>query len=165
MHIGLSGTVTRWASQGSGMWFLLPIFGTFHALLMYALSVLASGSPAGLTVPGKERLLSLPPEGQRHALEPIRPFMFGMAAWLLALVAIIQLVMWDAAHAAAAPEAAGPTAVGGGGIPWLVLAVVAFATLPLPASWWLSRAIRRRTDHWISAHQARPGHGAGEGPT
>lgn len=137
-HMGMSG-VTRWEDRDSGMWFVLPILGSFHALLMYALSGLAAGTPETINVPHKERLLALSPEGRRHAMEPLRPFMFGMAAWLLVLTGVIQLHMYAAARAGADATGGGTTAM---------LGIIFVALLPLAGVWLVSRAMRRRMDAW-----------------
>jgi uncharacterized membrane protein len=88
-HIGPSG-VTRWTRRESGMWFMLPILGTFHALVMYLLSSLADNGASGTNTPHKKRLKALSREGQRNAMQPMRGFMFGMATWLLTLMFYVQ---------------------------------------------------------------------------
>lgn len=137
-HIGLSG-VTRWEPREGGMWFLLPILATFHVFLFYALSSLASSSPSGFNVPGKKRLLMLPPEGQRYAMEPVRPFMYGMATWLLLLFGALQVHVYRLAVAAGAGEPSSAAAI---------LVILVLALLPLAGVAWLSRAVRRRMDVW-----------------
>jgi uncharacterized membrane protein len=89
-HVGPSG-VTRWTPRESGVWWVLPLLGSFHAVLMYVLSTLANSGAAGINVPQKKRLLALPPEAQRYAMQPLRAFMFGMATWLLALMLWVQI--------------------------------------------------------------------------
>jgi uncharacterized membrane protein len=88
-HIGPSG-VTRWTRRDSGVWFMLPILGTFHAFLMYLLSSLADAGASGMNVPQKKRLLTLSREGQSYVMQPMRGFMFGMATWLLTLMFYVQ---------------------------------------------------------------------------
>lgn len=136
-HIGPSG-VTRWADRDSGIWLLLPILGSVEALVMYAMAGLAGSSPQGLNVPQKKRLLVLPREGQRYAMAPLRPFMYGMATWLVVLMLVIQVHMFRTAQVAAAGD---PTT---GILPLLLL----FTLLPLAGVVWLSRAVGRRIDAW-----------------
>lgn len=137
-HMGVSG-VTRWTSRQSGIWFLLPILGTFHAFLLYALSGLgSSGAAEGINLPQKKRLLTLPREGRRYALEPVRPFMFAMTAWLLALMLIIQYQLYAAARAGPAGDYPG----------WLLWPALGLSLFPLVGVWWLNRRIRGRIDAW-----------------
>jgi hypothetical protein len=141
-HIGMSG-VTRWVPRDGGMWFLLPILGSAHGLLMYALSGMASGSPAGINIPQKERLLALPRDGQRYAMEPLRTFMFGMVTWLFLLTGMLQVQLYIAAQAGAAGRDTRSNTL---------IAMLILALLPLAGVAWLSRAIRRRIAEWETAN-------------
>jgi uncharacterized membrane protein len=136
-HVGPAG-VTRWTPRDSGMWFALPLLGSFHAMLMYVLSTLANSSAAGINVPQKKRLLALPREGQRYAMQPLRAFMFGMATWLLALMLWVQIQMY---RIAAAPPADRPTGV-------LLYGTFVLTAAVLVGVYVLNRAIRRRIDEW-----------------
>jgi hypothetical protein len=137
-HMGLSG-VTRWVPRDSGMWLLLPLLSSFHGLLMYALSSMANGSPAGINIPQKDRLLELPREGQRYAMEPTRTFMFAMATWLFMLTGLIQVQIYLAAMAGEA---------GRGDYTYMLGTMLALALLPLAGVVWLSRAISHRIEEW-----------------
>jgi uncharacterized membrane protein len=140
-HVGPSG-VTRWERRDGGMWFLLPLLGTFHALLMYVLSGLAGGGAQGINVPQKKRLLTLSPEGQRYAMQPVRAFMYGMATWLLVLMFWMQFQMYRLALAG--PGAAAPA---GGMMRGTVVMVVVL----LAGTLWLRSAIIGRIDAWEAA--------------
>jgi hypothetical protein len=134
-HIGTSG-VTRWTERDGGFWFLLPILGTFEAAFVYLVSRIAESGASGINVPQKKRLLALPREAQVYAIEPVRGFMYGMAAWLLLLTGLIQAELYV-------------TAVSGGGVAdWFLPLLLAFLLLPFAGVVWLSRAIRVRIDRW-----------------
>ena len=134
-HIGTSG-VTRWTDRQSGSWFLLPILSVFEAGFMYLLSRLVDAGPSGINVPQKKRLLALPREAQTYAIEPMRPFMYATATWLLLLTGMIQVAMYLTARS------------GGDVVSWLLPAIIVFSLLPLLGVVWLSRAIGRRIDQW-----------------
>jgi uncharacterized membrane protein len=137
-HIGPAG-VTRWDAKQNSMWFILPLMGTVQVIVMYGLSAIAGGSPTGLNMPEKQRLLALSPEGQRYALQPFRGFMFGMATWLLGLMSYIQLTSY--AIAMRGPATSAP--VGS------MLAVIGLAVgVVIVMSLWLKRAISRRVAEW-----------------
>jgi uncharacterized membrane protein len=142
-HIGPSG-VTRWTPRESGMWFFLPLLGSFHAMLMYALSTLADSGASGINVPQKKRLLALPREAQRYAMQPLRAFMFGMATWLLVLMLWIQVHMYRIAAAPAADRPAGGLLSG-----TLVLTASVFVGVYI-----LNRTIGRRIDEWEAQQSA-----------
>jgi uncharacterized membrane protein len=143
-HIGPSG-VTRWDAKQNSMWFVLPLIGTIHAVLMYGVSAIANGSPAGFNVPQKKRLLELPKEGQRHVLQPFRGFMYGMATWLLTLMAGMQYSTWRIARSGPGGEAGVGVMVAGVGL--MLLVVLAMAL-------WLNSSIRRRLAEWEQGHAA-----------
>jgi hypothetical protein len=139
-HVGPSG-VTRWTPRESGMWFVLPLLGSFHAGLMYLLSSLAGGGAAGINIPQKKRLLALSHEGQRYAMQPLRGFMYGMATWLLGLMLWMQVGMY---RIAVAPPDDRPT----GG---LLAGSVVMTAAVLAGVYWLNRVVRRRIDAWESS--------------
>jgi hypothetical protein len=140
-HIGPSG-VTRWDSSTSGMWLLMPILGSIHALVLYALSGIGQHGLTGLNVPRKERLLAMSREGQRFAVRPVRTFMYLMAAWLLALMIGIQLVNYRVALAGGI-DRQGSFA--------LILGILAFTAIPVIMAIHLGRVIHRRADEWEAA--------------
>jgi uncharacterized membrane protein len=137
-HIGLSG-VTRWERREGGTWFLMPLLGTFHVLLMYVLSVAAGNNASGFNVPRRKRLLALPPEGQRYAMQPVRLFMYGMATWLLVLSLWVQVHIYRIAMAPQVPPGRSLLA----GTIVMTAAVLLGAVL-------LGRASSRRIDAWES---------------
>jgi hypothetical protein len=134
-HIGPTG-VTRWEPRSGGHWFLLPILGTVHAGLLYALSTLAHAGQ-GVNVPGRKRIQRLPLPVRRYVVEPLRPFMFGLATWLLLLVIHVQLSLYRIALAA---QDGNPDTT-----PFLA-GIFALLVLPLAGAVWLMRAVRRRLD-------------------
>jgi uncharacterized membrane protein len=141
-HIGPSG-VTRWEAKQNSMWFILPLTGTIHAVLMYGVSAIANGSPAGFNMPQQKRVLKLPKEGQRHVLQPFRGFLYGMATWLLTLMVYVQYHTWRIAGS-------GPGGDAGVGA---MLAVVGLMLLVVPAmALWLNSAIKRRLAEWEQWH-------------
>jgi uncharacterized membrane protein len=137
-HIGPSG-VTRWARRESGIWFMLPILGTFHASLMYLLSSLADSGASGMNTPQKQRLLALSREWQRYAMQPMRGFMFGMATWLLTLMLFVQYELQRVAVAAQTGDPATGRVV--------YVTVVMTAGVGLLA-FLLYRAVGRRITEW-----------------
>jgi uncharacterized membrane protein len=138
-HIGLHG-VTRWEPKDGGMWFLLPIMSSVHVVLAYGLSALAGATPgAGMSVPFRNRILALPRDGQRYAMEPFRPFMYGMATWLLLLTMIIHHGMYRVALEAQHGE---PRV---GGMIWIIVASLGALVLGVI---WQRRAIARNIDEW-----------------
>jgi hypothetical protein len=145
-HVGTGG-VTRWERRESGMWFVVPIMGTFSALLMYLLSTTADHGAAGINVPYKKRLLALPRDAQRYAMQPLRGFMYGMATWLLVLIWWVQYGLYRIAIAA---DAGVPYAGG------MTTGTLLLTALPLLGTVWLARVIRRRITEW-EAHQSRQG--------
>jgi uncharacterized membrane protein len=142
-HVGPSG-VTRWTPRESGVWWVLPLLGSFHAVLMYVLSTLANSGAAGINVPQKKRLLALPPEAQRYAMQPLRAFMFGMATWLLTLMLWVQIQLYRIATARAGDRPTGGLLAG-----TFVLTAAVFVGM-----YALNRAIRRRIDEWEARQQA-----------
>jgi hypothetical protein len=151
-HIGTRG-VTRWEPRESGMWFLLPIMATLHAGLFYAIATLAGSSPgAGVNVPQRKRILTLPPEGQRYAMQPFRVFMYGLATWLLLLTGYLQFTLYRIAVAAQHGE----PQLGG-----LLGVIMVFLVAVAAGAWWLSRAGRRHVERWEAwqARSGRPGDG------
>jgi uncharacterized membrane protein len=129
-HMGLDGQPTRMGDRG--IWFLLPIIMSTSLIVMYALAM-TSMTADGFTVPQKKRLLALPREQQRYALQPMRGFLLGMATWLLALNWAIQLEMYHAARH-------------GSGSGYALPIILFFALLPLGAMVPLNRAVKRRIE-------------------
>jgi uncharacterized membrane protein len=144
-HIGPSG-VTRWEPREGGMWFLLPILGTFQLFLMYVLASSAGGSAQGINIPRKQRLLALPREGQRYAMRPFRSFMYGMAAWLMVLTIYIQVSFYRIAVQATTGEPA---------TGHLLVGILFLTAIPILLAFRLSRSIHRRIDEWEAANSAR----------
>jgi hypothetical protein len=134
-HIGPAG-VTQWEPRGGGHWFLVPILGTIHAALLYALSTLAN-TGQGVNMPGRKRIQQLPLAARRYVVEPLRPFMFGLATWLLLLMLHVQLSLYRIARAAQAGE---PDTA-----PFLA-GIIALTILPVAGAVWLAKAVRRRLD-------------------
>jgi magnesium-transporting ATPase (P-type) len=138
-HMGLRG-VTRWEPRGSGTWFLLPIMGTWSAALMYLLSLLVNGGAAAINIPRKKQILALPREAQTAILEPVRPFMFLMATWVLVLMCWLQWTFYRAA-------------LGGPG--WRqdsasLGVMLVLMLLPFAGVFVLSRQVSVRLDAWSS---------------
>lgn len=144
-HMGPGG-VTRWTERDSGIWLLLPIMASVHSVLMYGLSGLADSSPEGFNIPQKKRLLELPREAQRYAMEPARPFMFAMATWLITLTLSIQWQMFAAAQAGPGADSDQP----------FLIALLVLGLLPLVGVVWLNRAIRLRIDGWEAGAADQP---------
>jgi hypothetical protein len=128
-HVGFGG-VTRWTTRPT--WFLLPILGTFSAVLVYLISMLTTVTPSELNVPYRKRLQALPPAGQLSALAPLRVFTWAMAGWLLLLMLLIQHQLYrialDETAQAAAPGpllwiTAGMMILLAAGVAWLYRAV------------------------------------------
>jgi uncharacterized membrane protein len=137
-HIGLSG-VTRWDAKQNSLWFILPIMGSVHAVIMYGISTLADGSAQSFNMPQKKRVLALPKEGQRFVMQPMRGFMYGMATWLLALMFYIQYSFYRAAMESRTGE---PDT--GGMLPVIgLMLVVVFVMVG-----WLNRSANRRIAEW-----------------
>jgi uncharacterized membrane protein len=139
-HIGPSG-VTRWEARHNSMWFIVPLLGSVHAVMMYGLSTLANSSPASFNVPDKKRLLALPPEGQRYALEPMRGFMFRMATWLLVLILYVQYSFYRVAVEAQTGEPRTGTM-----LPAILLLTAAVIVMAIRSS----REVKHRVTAWES---------------
>jgi hypothetical protein len=139
-HIGPSG-VTRWDAKQNSMWFILPLIGTVHSAVMYGLATAAASGASGFNVPAKKRLLALPKDGQRYAMQPVRGFMFGMATWLLGLMSAVQYHSYRVAMA-------GPGSDSGAGV---IIAVTALALVLLGVMVVvLNRVVTRRIGAWES---------------
>jgi hypothetical protein len=132
-----AGPLTRWIGDGGGFWWIGPILGTIHAGFMYALAPVVRVSPHGIGVPHKRRLLALGPADQAYALQPLRAFLYALAAWLLALMWLLQLQMYVAAGGA---EAAAAQAAA------LFVVVLAFTLLPAAGVVVLLRVVNRRIE-------------------
>jgi hypothetical protein len=137
-HIGPSG-VTRWDAKQNSMWFILPLMGTVHSAIMYGLATAATSGATGFNVPAKKRLLTLPRDGQRYAMQPVRGFMFGMATWLLGLMSAVQYHSYRVAMA-------GPHADGGAG--GIAATTALFLVILGVMVVVMSRAVTRRIDAW-----------------
>jgi hypothetical protein len=129
------GVITRWIAGGGGFWWIGPILGTIHAAFMYVLAPLVRVSPHGIGIPHKRRLLALPATERAYALEPLRAFLYMLAAWLLALMWLLQLQMYAAVGAAPLPT---------GQVAALFAVVIAFALLPVAGAIVLVRLMERR---------------------
>lgn len=137
-HIGPSG-VTRWDGKQNSFWFILPLIGSVHAVIMYGISTLANGSAQSFNMPQKKRVLALPMEGQRFVMEPMRGFMFAMATWLLVLMFYMQYTFYRVAMDALTGE---PDT--SGLLPFVgFMLVVVFVMVG-----WLHRSAGRRIDEW-----------------
>jgi ABC-type amino acid transport substrate-binding protein len=141
-HVGPGG-VTRWDAKQSSPWFIMPIIALVNAAVMYGVSAMASSSPGGLNGPARDELKKLPREGQIHAMEPMRGFMFGLATWLLVLTSFMQYEMYRIAHAG--PDAAVAT----GRMMTFTLFMLA---LVLGMAFRSSKLVKRRIREWPSAH-------------
>jgi hypothetical protein len=143
-HIGTSG-VTRWDAKQNSAWLLLPIIATVQTVVMYGVSAAASGGPSGLNVPAKKRLLTLPREGQRYAMQPVRGFIFGIATWLLVLTGYIQVYLYRVALAGPGAELPAGRLLPFTGVMLALMLLMAFS---------LSRRVNARIDAWERHHGA-----------
>src|SRR5690606_39344895 len=66
VHFGLDGTPDRWGSRAT--WWLLPGLAVFLTVFLGALGRWSTSRPHLVNLPGKERLLALPPERRRPVL-------------------------------------------------------------------------------------------------
>jgi hypothetical protein len=143
------GAITRWIGQGGGFWWIGPILGTIHAGFMYVLAPLVRVSPHGIGMPHKRRLLALEPAARAYAIEPLRAFLYALAAWLLALMWLLQMQL--RISVGEAPVPAGQEAA-------LFAIVLAFSLLPVAGLVVLLRVVGRRIDRFeAEPRDAGPG--------
>jgi hypothetical protein len=133
-HFGATGQVTRWDATTPASWFGLTVIGTLTAGLPWLLGRFAHRYPGSFNMASeqKERLLALPAEPRKYALEPMRVFLYLLAMCMLLLFFFLQTQIYRTAH-------------GGepGGL--LLLAVLLFGLGPLLGIPWMTRAMQRRT--------------------
>jgi uncharacterized membrane protein len=90
LHYGIDGEPDRWGRPTLLNWMGLPTVGGACALLTIAIGLIAPSRPGIVNMPGKERLLQLPPNAQRWVLAGLSNAMYLTAACLLIMFAMLQ---------------------------------------------------------------------------
>lgn len=96
-HFGLDGTPERWAETTPLAWFAMPLVALGANLLLYISAFLASRNTRYLSIPDKERLLSLPPERQQPVLEALRVSLQAVCLPLTLVFCLVQVATYRAA--------------------------------------------------------------------
>lgn len=96
-HLDVTGRPTGWGERSVWTWYLLTAIGLATAGLIYALASWSARRPDLLNLPGKERLLALPPERRDPVLGRIRQLVQGLAAPVLLVFVVVQAAIYRAA--------------------------------------------------------------------
>ncbi len=118
VHFGLDGRPDRWAERSLFAWFALPMVGLLTAALFGWIRKRAPDHPEMLNVPGKQKLMALPPELRARATGQILKVLDTAELWTLSILVLIQIGEWV-------------TATGGAGRGW-VLSGVALSVMGSP---------------------------------
>ncbi len=97
-HFGADGQVTRWTDRTALHWFVLPVLALVVALPAIWLARALPRRPHLVNIPDKDRYLALREEHRLPVIERIRNMVFGIAAQVLALLALVQLGIYRTAH-------------------------------------------------------------------
>ena len=138
LHFGLDGTPDRWGDRTA--WWWMPALGVALTALFAGLSRWMEAHPPLINIPGKERLLALPPERQRPVLRRVGDLLWGVNALALALLVVIQ---WSIYQTAVAGPSRGLSIA-------VVLLAVATGPLILLGLPWVDAELARQA----KAHQA-----------
>jgi len=116
-HVGLRGEI-RWDESTILAWLLLPIVATLSTAAIWIATRYSVRNPRSINIPGKDRLLSLPPNAQRRVLDRI-----GGSLGVAALSATMTLLLCQ--------EMRYRAALGEAVTPWIVMILaVAVASGP-----------------------------------
>ncbi len=87
VHFDVAGQPDRWAARGDFEWYLLVLLGGLLGLGLTLLGLYFHKIPLRyVNLPGKDRLLGLPPERRAPVLR--------VAAWLLVLLGLLIVAMF-----------------------------------------------------------------------
>lgn len=118
LHFGVDGEPDRWGQKSLMGWFALPCIAVLVSLLFGWVRARAGDRPEMLNIPGKERLLNLPPRQRREAVLRILGALGAVEVGTLLILALIQTGIWF-------------SAADGAGQGW-ILAAVALSLLGSP---------------------------------
>lgn len=139
-HIGASGEVTT-TPKSIESWFFLPGLATLTLALLVGVSRVVRARPAFLNIPGREKLMALPPERQAPVLARSVELIDGTIVIMLFIFCVVQYGLWRVAH--------------GGSSESMLVVVLPLAVLstPLVLGIWLPR-ITNELDRQVQAHRA-----------
>lgn len=141
-HVGTTGIT--WTDATALSWFLLPAVATATLLLVRMMAGVIAARPRWLNIPGKERLLALPPERQAPVLRRAIDMMHGTITVTLLIFIAVQYGLWH-------------TARGGSADTMLVLVLpLAVLSTPLVLGIWLPR-VSEELERQVSEHRAAGG--------
>ncbi len=118
VHFGVDGRPDRWAERNPYSWFALPMVGLLTSVLFGWIRHRAPEHPEMLNIPGKQKLMALPPEQRARVTRQIIKVLSVVELWTLLILVLIQIGEWV-------------TATGGAGQRW-VLSGVALSLLGSP---------------------------------
>lgn len=139
-HIDAQGSVT-WTATTPGSWFMMPAIATAAVLLMALVRRAARRRPALLNIPGKEELMTLPPERQAPVLDRAIEMIDGTAVVMMLIFGAVQLGIWRAAHGGSADSVL------------VIVLPLAVLSTPLVLGVWLPR-ISNELERQVKAHRA-----------
>lgn len=96
-HFSGSGSPDGFSQRSIMSWFALTIIGVFTTGMILGIAQLTHAHPSMYNVPGKEKLLALPPEAQTPLLEQLATWMALLALSIVMLLGAIQYDMWRVA--------------------------------------------------------------------
>ncbi|MFW6078986.1 MAG: DUF1648 domain-containing protein [Gemmatimonadota bacterium] len=98
VHFSPDGTPDRWEDRGFGSWFTIPLVAVGLNLLVYGAAALGSRNVRLLNIPDKERLLRLPPDGQRAVPARVREGLQALALSVTIVFCLVQIANYRAAY-------------------------------------------------------------------
>lgn len=96
-HYGANGVIDRWTETTLLSWFAMPLVALATSALLYGVAAFSARSVERINMPGKERLLVLPPERQQAVLQRLRGGIELLALPTTIIFCIIQFANYRAA--------------------------------------------------------------------
>lgn len=137
-HFGLDGTPDRWG--GRSTWWWMPVLALVMTGFFAVIARWAMRNPGRVNMPGKDRLLALPPERQRPVLVRTADLLWFTNALTLLLFGVIQ---WSIYHTAITGPSQGLSVA-------VLLLAVGMGPMILLGLPWIDAELKRQTH----AHQA-----------
>jgi len=97
VHFGIDGAADAWTRSTAVAWFALPVVALALNVLVLGAAALSTRNPRWINLPGKPRLLALPPERQQPVLLRLRAGLEALAPLITVIFSAIQLATFRAA--------------------------------------------------------------------
>jgi uncharacterized membrane protein len=120
-HFDASGAPTRFEETSLVSWFALPAIAAFTWGLMTVVGAQLPAHPELFNFPQKARFLALPPSHRGPVIAEMRAFLEATGVLVVALLLVVQLMVWRVATQGSAGALAKAPLVGAVLLPVLLL--------------------------------------------